>query len=261
MHIFTLDKEIFLNFIEIYMIILAGLSAITMFFLLFVKIQRRKYISFAKKELGKIKGKEYTIFYKVEDFIENSIYDFGKCVLIIKGFDVVCDTLRKHWNYDDKLKLIYTIKCEYTIDVEIFFDNSGSWKKIEGLYNLSDGVNYVNQYEIIVKENEKVRSILQMLFITSIAMWVGIIPMVMVSLFTGQFTGILKLNSEMLSEIIAPIMVLPLFFQTIMCFISVILKRDDKYLPILQIIQIFIMAMPAYSILISVVYWYILLDI
>lgn len=261
MYIHNLNENIFLNFIQIYLIILGGLSTITILSLLFEKIQRIRYINNAKKELKKVKVKEYAILYTVGDTIDNSIYNLGNCVLIIKGFEAVCDTLRRHWNPDDELKLTYTIKDEYSIDVELFFNNNGKWKKIEGLYNLSDGINYVNQYEIVVKENEKIKSILQMLFTSCITMWIGIIPMIMVLFFTGQFTGILKFDREILQEIMMPIMFLPLLFQVIMYLLAKKLQSDDKDLLLSHIIQIFIMAMPAFSILISLVYWYILLDI
>ena len=259
MNILNFDKETFRYFAVIYLIILIGISAVTIIFSLFVKMQKRMYINKAKKELEK--GKPHTIFYKVGTIIEDNIYDLGKYVLIIKGFDAVCNTLRRHWNPNDKLKLIYTIKDEHNIDVELFFNDCGNWKMIEGLYNLSDGINYVNQYEIVVKENEKVQSIQQMLFIICLTMWVGIIPMLMLFFLIGQFTDILKYSGEELSQVLLPIMFIPLSFQGIMYFVSIYLRRYDEDSPLLKIIQIYAMIMPVFSILISFVYWYILLDI
>lgn len=117
--------------------------------------------------------------------IENNICDFGKCVLLIKGFDAVCDTLRRHWDTEDKLKLTYTIKDEHSIDVELFFYIDGNWRKIEALYNLSDGINYVNRYEINFKVNEKIKSLLETLILCEIALWLGLISLNCMSLFIG----------------------------------------------------------------------------
>jgi hypothetical protein len=261
MNVINIEMEIFQQFVEIYSIILLGLIAITILLSLFLKVQKRKYISSAKKKLEKIKGKPQIIFYKVEDFIESNIYDLDKCVLIIKGFDTVCDTLRRNWNPDEKLKLVYIIKDEYNIAVELFFDNSGSWKTIEGLHNLSDGINYVNQYEIVVKENEKNKSIQQMLLIICITMLLGIILISMAYFFIGQSTGILKFNRETLAQTFLPITIFPLLLQVIMFIVGIQLQRNDEDSQLSRIIMVFAMTMPVFSILISIVYWYILLSI
>lgn len=258
MRILNLDHELLLNFVAMYLVVLVSLNIIAILLLLFVKLQRKIYIRAARNEIEKIKGKEQTIFCKVEDNIENKLHDLGKCVLVIKGFDSVCDTLRRHWSPDEELKLIYIIEGDYSIDVELFFNNDGSWKEIEGLYNLSDGINYVNLYEIAVKENEKIKSIQQMLFISCIAMWVGIIPILTSFFFTDQFIGALKFDREILMQIMIPIMFMPLFFQVIMYFVAKKLQRDDEDSQLSRIIQIFIMAMPVYSILISFIYLYLL---
>lgn len=147
----------------------------TILLLLAVKILRKIYIRKAKDEIEKIKWKENVILYKVKDNIEYSLLDLNKCTLVIKGFDAVCDTLRRHWNPDDKLKLIYTIKGNDSIGIKMFFDDNGSWKQIEELHNLSDGRNYVNHYEIIFKVNEKIKSLLQTLIICDITLWSGMI--------------------------------------------------------------------------------------
>ena len=156
------------------LLLLVSLIA-TILLLLAIKIIRKIYIQRAKNEVEKIKNKEQLIFYKVGDCIEDNLYDLGKCRLIIKGFDAVCDTLRRHWNHDDNLKLTYMIKGESSIDVKLFFDNNGVWKQIEGLYNLSDGINCLNTYEIIFNENEKIKSFLETLIVCDIALWLGVI--------------------------------------------------------------------------------------
>ena len=153
----------------------------TVLLLMAIKILRKVYIQKAKDEIEKMKGKEQVILYRVKDNIECSLLDLNKCSLVIKGFDAVCETLRKHWKPDDKLKLIYTIKGEHTIDVKLFFDNCGNWKMIEGLYNLSDGINYVNCYEVTFKVNEKIRSLLEILIICDIALWIGVISSCIIS--------------------------------------------------------------------------------
>lgn len=257
MYFFNIDKEFFMNFIQIYLIILSALSAITMLFLLFDKLQRRKYISLAKKELEKIKGREQTILYKVGDFIENRIYDFGRCVLVIKGFDAVCDTLRRHWNHDDNLKLVYMIKGNYSIDVKIFFDNNGSWKQIEGLHNLSDGINYVNRYEIVTKENEKIKSISQMLCISVFAMLIGILPVCMFYL-SYQSWSFIKINREMLLNIMAIIMSTLFSLDLIVLFMILRLQSEDKESPVLLTIQTLSMVISIFSILLGLVFWCVL---
>jgi len=141
------------------LLLLVSLIA-TILLLLAIKIIRKIYIQRAKNEVEKIKNKEQLIFYKVGDCIE---------------FDAVCDTLRRHWNHDDNLKLTYMIKGESSIDVKLFFDNNGVWKQIEGLYNLSDGINCLNTYEIIFNENEKIKSFLETLIVCDIALWLGVI--------------------------------------------------------------------------------------
>ena len=261
MSIFNFNENFFLYFAVTYLVTLVGISTVTIIVSLFVKIQKIVTINKAKKNLNKIKGKPQTIFYKVGTIIEDNIYDLGKCALIIKGFDAVCYTLRRSWNYDDNLKLIYTIKNERTVNVEIFFDNYGNWKTIEGLSNILDGINHVNQYEIVVKENKKVKSIQQMMFIICLTMWIGTIPMLMLYFLTGQFLGIIKYNREELLQILLPIMFIPLLFQSVMYFLYIYLKRYDENSPLLQIVQIYAMIMPVFSVLISFVYWYILLDI
>lgn len=157
----------------------------TILLLLAIKILRKNYIRRAKEEIEKIKGKEHVMLYKVKDNVENNLFDLDQCTLIIKGFDTVCDTLRRHWNADDELKLAYTIKDEYNIEVELFFSNSGDWKRIEGLYNLSDGIDYVNRYEINFKVNEKIKSLLETLILFDIALWLEVISLHCMSLFIG----------------------------------------------------------------------------
>lgn len=147
----------------------------TFLLLLAVKILRKIYIQKSRDEIEKIKGKENVILYKVKDNIEYSLLDLNKCTLIIEGFDAVCDTLRRHWNPVDKLKLIYTIRGNDSIGIKMFFDNNGSWKQIEELHNLSDGRNYVNRYELIFKVNERIKSLLQTLIICDITLWSGMI--------------------------------------------------------------------------------------
>ncbi len=158
---------------------------VTIVLLLIIKVLRKIYIRKAKNDIRIIKDKEQVILYKVKDNIESNLFDLEQCTLIIKGFDAVCDTLRKHWNADDELKLAYTIKDEYNIDVKLFFNNSGDWKRIEGLYNLSDGINYVNRYEINFNVNEKIKSLLEILILCDIALWLGVISLHCMFLFIG----------------------------------------------------------------------------
>lgn len=172
--------------IQIVMLLLLFASLVaTILLLLAIKILRKIYIRKAKDKIKKIKGKEQVILYKVKDNIEYSLLDLDRCTFVIKGFDAVCDTLRRHWDHDDNLKLTYIINDESSIDVKLFFDNNGIWKQIEGLYNLSDGINYVNTYEIIFNENDKIKSLLETLIICDIALWLGVISSSCIFLFLG----------------------------------------------------------------------------
>jgi hypothetical protein len=157
----------------------------TILLLLAIKILRKIYIRKAKEEIVKIKGKEQVILYKVRDDIENRLFELNKCTLVVKGFEEVCDTLRRHWSLEDKLKLTYKFKNDFNINIELFFDNNGSWKKIDGLYNLSDGINDLNCYEIIFKVNKKIKELLETLIICDIALWLGIISLHCIFLFLG----------------------------------------------------------------------------
>jgi len=164
--------------LQIVILLLLFISLIaTILLLLAIKILRKIYIRKAKDEIEKIKGKEQVILYKVQDNIEENLFDLDKCTLEIKGFDMVCDTLRRHWNSNDNLMLVYTIKNDYNVDAKLFFDNSGHWKQIENLHNLSDGLNYVNRYEIVPKENGKIKSLLQTLIICDVALWLEVISL------------------------------------------------------------------------------------
>jgi ABC-type phosphate/phosphonate transport system permease subunit len=155
----------------------------TILLLIAIKILRKVYIRKAKDEIKKMKGKEQVILYRVKDNIECSLLELNKCSLVITGFDAVCETLRKHWNPNDNLKMIYTIKGNDDIEIKIFFNDNGNWKQIEGLYNLSDGLNYVNRYEVTFKVNKKIRSLLQTLIICDIALWIGVIISCIISFF------------------------------------------------------------------------------
>jgi len=157
----------------------------TISLLLLIKLLRKIHICKAKEKTKKIIGIEQVILYKVKDNIEYNLLELNKCTLVVKGFEEVCDTLRRHWSLEDELKLTYTVKNDFNIKLELFFDNNGSWKKIEGLYNLSDGINDLNCYEIIFKANEKIKSLLETLIICDIAIWLGIISIHCIFLFLG----------------------------------------------------------------------------